>query len=168
VLDSGNFWLSDTPDVPGSISWGHPYPRMVTWALFEDRPSGRRFYAFNTHLPYREQDEAARVKGAREILARLAALPAGVPIVLTGDFNTGPDSPTYALLAHALADARVIAARVEGPAMTFHDFTGVPNRRIDYIFVRGFRVERYATVTTHDGARYPSDHFPVWAALRWP
>ncbi|WP_231700213.1 endonuclease/exonuclease/phosphatase family protein [Aerosticca soli] len=168
VLDSGNFWLSDTPDVPGSISWGHPYPRMVTWGLFEDRACGRRFYAFNTHLPYRDEDEAARVKGAQAILARLAALPPDVPVVLTGDLNAEPDSPTYAHLAGNLRDARAIASRVEGPEKTFHDFTGVPNRRIDYIFVRGFRVDRYATLTGHEGARYPSDHFPVMAELRWP
>ena len=59
-ISSGDFWLSDTPDVAGSITWGHPHPRMVTWALFEQRSDGRRFYLFNTHLPYRDEDEAAR------------------------------------------------------------------------------------------------------------
>ena len=74
VVESGDFWLSDTPDAPGSITWGHLYPRMVTWALFEQRGDGKRFYFFNTHLPYREQDEAARVKGANAIAQRIAAL----------------------------------------------------------------------------------------------
>ena len=40
VIESGDFWLSDTPDVAGSITWGHPHPRMVTWALFEQRSDG--------------------------------------------------------------------------------------------------------------------------------
>jgi len=167
VLDSGNFWLSDTPDKPASITWGNVFPRMVTWALFEDKANGRRFYYYDTHFPYREQDEDARTKSAQEILAHLAKLPADAPFVLTGDLNTGPDSRTYALFAQRLKDARAIAPRVEGPEKTFHNFTGTPDQRIDFIFVRGFRAERYATVTTQQDGHYPSDHFPVLAELRW-
>ncbi len=62
IEESGNFWLSDTPDVPGGISWGNLYPRMVTWALFRRLDDGRRFYFLNTHLPYRDEDEPRRVK----------------------------------------------------------------------------------------------------------
>lgn len=166
-IESGNFWLSDTPDVAGSISWGHPFPRMVTWALFEQIASGRRFYLYNTHLPYRTEDEPARSRGAREILTRLQALPADVPVVLTGDFNTGPGSQTHALLTGLLADARMQAPEHAGPDATFHNFTGTPDERIDWILTRGFRALSADTVTTHEGARYPSDHFPVVAELRW-
>ncbi|MGA0586748.1 endonuclease/exonuclease/phosphatase family protein [Dyella sp. KRB-257] len=167
VIASGNFWLSDTPDVPGSISWGHPYPRMVTWALFERKADGRRFYFFNTHLPYRDRDEPARSKGAREILARLQALPKGVPIVLTGDFNTTPASEAHALLTGLLVDARTSAPEHAGPDNTFHNFTGTPTKRIDWILTRGFTALRADTITAHEGAVYPSDHFPVLAVLRW-
>nr|WP_238390038.1 endonuclease/exonuclease/phosphatase family protein [Pseudoxanthomonas koreensis] len=166
VVESGDFWLSDTPDRPGSISWGHPHPRMVTWALFERVADGRRFHLFNTHLPYREQDEAARVKGAQAIVERLASLPADVPVVLTGDFNTGPDSAVHAALSAALADAWEAAPRLEGPADTFHAFTGQAQRRIDWIFTRGMTVESVQAVTTRWDGRYPSDHFPVVADLR--
>lgn len=168
VKDSGNFWLSDTPDKPGSITWGHPYPRMVTWALFEDIKTGRTFYYYNTHLPYQEKDEPARVKGAKEILARLAALPKDAPFILTGDLNTDASSPTYALLTKTLKDARATAPKVEGPEKTFHNFTGNPDQRIDFIMTRGFASTYYATVTTQQDGRYPSDHFPVVADLRWP
>lgn len=167
VIESGNFWLSDTPDVPGSISWGHPFPRMVTWALFERKLDGRRFYFFNTHLPYRDEDEPARSKGAREILARLQALPADVPIVLTGDFNTTPASEAHALLTGLLADARTSAPEHAGPDKTFHNFTGAPTERIDWILTRGFTALRADTITAHEGAVFPSDHFPVLAVLRW-
>lgn len=167
VIESGNFWLSDTPSVPGSLSWGHPYPRMVTWALFEQKASHRRFYYFNTHLPYRTEDEAARSRGAKEILARIKALPRDVPVVLTGDFNTTPDSQTHALLTSVLTDARLSAPEHTGPDATFHNFTGVPDRRIDWILSRGFTAVSADTVTTHDGPRYPSDHFPVVVELRW-
>lgn len=167
VIESGNFWLSDTPDVPGSISWGHPLPRMVTWALFERKADGRRFYFFNTHLPYRDEDEPARSKGAKEILARLQALPKSVPIVLTGDFNTTPASEAHALLTGLLVDARTSAPEHAGPDKTFHNFTGTPTKRIDWILTRGFSALRADTITVHEGAVYPSDHFPVLAVLRW-
>ena len=168
VVESGDFWLSDTPDVPGSITWHHLYPRMVTWALFERRSDGKRFYLFNTHLPYRVQDEAARVKGANAIATHLATLPAGVPVVLTGDFNTTPDSEVHAVLARTLQDAWTTAPRVDGSDATFHGFTGNADKRIDWIFVRGVQLESVASVTTRWNGRYPSDHFPVVATLRLP
>jgi len=167
LKDSGNFWLSDTPDVPGSITWGHPLPRMVTWALFEDKTSGRRFYYYNTHLPYRDEDEPARVKGATEIVGRLDQLPADAPIVLTGDLNSDPSGPTYAVLTKKLTDTRAVAPKVEGPEKTFHNFTGNPTQRIDFIMERGFTPTTFATVTTQQNGRYPSDHFPVVADLSW-
>ena len=168
VIESGDFWLSDTPDVAGSITWGHPHPRMVTWALFEQRSDGRRFYLFNTHLPYRDEDEAARLKGAQAIARRLATLPDDVPVVLTGDFNTTPDSDAHAVLAGTLQDAWTTAPRVEGIDATFHGFTGRADRRIDWIFVRGAQLESITSVTTRWNHRYPSDHFPLVATLRLP
>ncbi|MBL8257900.1 MAG: endonuclease/exonuclease/phosphatase family protein [Pseudoxanthomonas mexicana] len=168
VVQSGDFWLSDTPEVPGSITWNHLYPRMVTWALFERRSDGRRFYLFNTHLPYREQDEAARVKGANAIAQRLATLPADVPVVLTGDFNTAPDSEAHAVLARTLQDAWTSAPRVDGSDATFHGFTGQADKRIDWIFVRGVQLVSIASVTTRWNGRYPSDHFPLVVTLRLP
>ncbi|MCR6625495.1 MAG: endonuclease/exonuclease/phosphatase family protein [Pseudoxanthomonas sp.] len=168
VIESGDFWLSDTPDVPGSISWHHLHPRMVTWALFERRGDGKRFYLLNTHLPYREQDEAARVKGATAIAAYLATLPPGIPVVLTGDFNTTPDSEVHAVLARTLQDAWTTAPRVDGSEATFHGFTGNADKRIDWIFVRDVQLEAVASVTTRWNGRYPSDHFPLVVTLRLP
>ena len=168
VVESGDFWLSDTPDVPGSISWNHPHPRMMSWALFERRSDRKRFYLFNTHLPYREQDEAARLKGANAIAQCLAALPAGVPVVLTGDFNTTPDSEVHAVLTKTLQDAWTTASRVEGSDATFHGFTGNADKRIDWIFVKGLQVDAATSVTTRWGGRYPSDHFPLVVTLRLP
>ncbi len=168
VIDSGSYWLSDTPDKFGSITWGNPYPRMVTWALFERMPDGRRFYYCNTHFPYRDQDELARTRSAEEILARLAALPARLPIVMTGDFNSAPDKPDHAVLTTLLDDAWMHSASHHGPEKTFHNFTGVPDRRIDWILLRGFRAITASTITTQQDGRYPSDHFPVVAELAWP
>lgn len=167
LLDRGDFWLSDTPAVPGSISWGHPYPRMVNWGRFRTR-DGHRFVLLDTHLPYRREDEAAREKAARLIAARLPAIAGDDPVILTGDFNTMPESPAHAVLVAAgLTDAWTAAAARTGPAATFHDFTGRPDRRIDWILVRGLRVRTAAVLTDHAGDRYPSDHFPVLSTLRF-
>lgn len=168
VLATGDFWLSDTPETVGSISWGNVLPRMVTWARFQRIADGATFVLYNTHLPYREQDEPARERGAALILARLRQLPADEPIILTGDFNTAPDSPTYALLTTALTDAWTAAPRRLGPPATFHDFTGKADRRIDWILFRGLQAKSARTVTTHRRGRYPSDHFPVVVDFELP
>ena len=166
VIESGNFWLSDTPGVCGSKTWGQPLPRMVTWARFRMRgQGGETFYYFNTHFPYRDQDTGPRLRAAREILDRIGTLPAHARVVLTGDFNCTPASPVHAALTGALHDAWIQAARRAGPARTFHNFTGIADRRIDWILSRGFKARFIRTVTTHAGQRYPSDHFPVVAEL---
>lgn len=167
VVESGDFWLSDTPDVPGSISWGNLLPRMVTWALFERIADRRRFHLFNTHLPFRAQDEEARVRGVEAILQRVHALPRDVAVVVTGDFNTAPTGREHAILAAELQDAWTTAPSRKGPAETFHGFTGKPDRRIDWIFYRCLQARQVETITTRDDGRYPSDHFPVVALLRW-
>jgi endonuclease/exonuclease/phosphatase family metal-dependent hydrolase len=167
LVEMGNFWLSDTPEVPGSISWGHPLPRMVTWGLFEAIPGGKRFWFFNTHFPYRGEDEGARTKAAELIAARIARLPGDMPVVLTGDFNTVPESEAHRALTAGLSDAWITAAR-HGPEGTFHGFTGKPAQRIDWVLARGMTAERVETVTFARAGRYPSDHFPVVVDYRWP
>ena len=168
LLYHGNYWLSDTPTVPGSISWGHPYPRMVTWGLFETRAGRQRFYVINTHFPYREEDGEARLKAARMIANWTPLLQPDLPVILLGDFNTVPDGPVHATFASILEDAWMTAPSRDGPAETFHAFTGKADRRIDWILTRGFRAKSVRTLTDNRGGRYPSDHFPVVATLAWP
>lgn len=167
VIDLGNFWLSDTPNVPGSISWGHPYPRMATWGLFETK-AGQRFWLINTHFPYRAEDDAARSKCAAAIAEWVAQRPAGDVVVLTGDFNTGPESEAHRLLSGLLADAWVAASERTGPEGTFHGFSGTPGKRIDWVMARGLTPVAVETVAFGRGGRFPSDHFPVVADYRWP
>ncbi|MCC4600835.1 endonuclease/exonuclease/phosphatase family protein [Xanthomonas melonis] len=168
VVESGDFWLSETPEVPGSSSWETDLPRMVTWALFERRRDKRRFYLLNTHLPHRDQDEPAREQGARLILSRIARLPADIPVVLTGDFNSDPAHGTYALLTAVLDDARVKAPRRNGPDNTFQDFSTAPTRRIDWILSRGLTPTQFSTLDSRPGGVLPSDHYPVLAEFVWP
>ena len=168
VQASGDFWLSDTPSSPGSITWGHPYPRMVTWARFERIGDGAAFTLYNTHLPYRNEDEAARLRGAELINKRVRELSPGDTVILVGDFNTPPESRTHAVLTSTLADAWVASPKRSGPDATFHGFTGRADRRIDWILFRGLTATSVKTVTTHRNDLYPSDHFPVVAEFALP
>lgn len=174
LLAQGDFWLSDTPQAAGSISWDHPYPRMVSWALFERRSDGRRFHLFNTHLPHRAEDEHARLRGARLLRACIDALPADLPVVVTGDFNADPGGAVHAALLRAAADRPPIedawqqAQQRSGPAATFHGFSGRGERRIDWILTRGLHPRQAHTLDIRRAGRYPSDHFPLLAILHWP
>jgi endonuclease/exonuclease/phosphatase family metal-dependent hydrolase len=132
LIESGDFWLSETPEKPGSMSWDVSLPRMVTWGLFEIISSERRFYFYNTHFPHRSQDAEARLQCAKVLMDRMGKAPKDFPLILTGDFNSIPDSPPYATIAAALQDSRLLASRRVGPDGTNSGFKGSPEgRRID-------------------------------------
>jgi endonuclease/exonuclease/phosphatase family metal-dependent hydrolase len=169
LAESGNFWLSETPETPGSMSWNVSLPRMVTWGLFEVKATGRKFYLYNTHFPHREEDAEARVRCARVIAERISALPRDAPFILIGDFNTDTGSEPYKVLAPGLTDAWAKAASKSGPNGTFNGFKGTTTGpRIDWIFFRGLaRAAQVETITRNEDGRYPSDHFPVFALLEF-
>ncbi|QDE40587.1 endonuclease/exonuclease/phosphatase family protein [Luteibacter pinisoli] len=163
LVKSGDFWLSDTPDKVASITWGNIFPRMVNWALFERLSDHKQFYLLDTHFPYRDTDEDARSRSAREMAAWTAKLPSNVPVIITGDFNTGPESESHKALTASFKDAWSTAPVKDGPEETFHGFTGKPTKRIDWILYRGVTVQSMRTITVSKDGHYPSDHFPVQA-----
>ena len=171
-LAAGTFWLSPTPDEPGSVGWDASCPRIATWAVLSDRDADRQLLVCNTHLDH--EGSVARREGVRVVLKRLGEVAARHDpdrVVLMGDFNCTPGSDPYELITGeevgpALVDARELAAEVAGPVETFHDFDGEPDERIDYVFVdSGTEVRRYETVTRDRDGSYPSDHFPVLATV---
>ncbi|ASR44233.1 endonuclease [Xanthomonas citri pv. mangiferaeindicae] len=168
LREQGHFWLSDTPDVPGSDNFGRAMPRMATWGRFRDRANGREFYLFNTHFPHMADAEPLRERCADLLLARIGRLPVDVPVVVTGDFNAVPSSPTHRRLVGPLRDAWEAATARRGPEATVHAFTGQPTDRIDWILFRGLELRRVETVTDQADGRFPSDHFPVVADFAWP
>jgi endonuclease/exonuclease/phosphatase family metal-dependent hydrolase len=168
LKEHGHFWLSETPDLPASRSWGVDLPRMVTWGHFET-PAGFRFTLLNTHLPHRPEDEAARLHGVALIIDRIARLSNGRPALMTGDFNDVAGGRVYeAFRAAGLRDVRTLAETPEGPEGTFHGFSGMEiGPRIDWILCTpgDWSVRRFETSTFHQNGRYPSDHFPILADL---
>jgi endonuclease/exonuclease/phosphatase family metal-dependent hydrolase len=166
LIDSGDFWLSETPEKPGSIAWDMSLPRMVTWGLFELK-GGPRFLFLNTHFAHRREDERARQMSARLIACRLGLYDPALPIVLAGDFNAPAGGETFKILAQHLKDSRLEAPEKSGPEGTFHGFKGVPGpSRIDWIMFRApWKALSNETITDHREGRYPSDHFPILAVF---
>lgn len=163
----GTFWLSDTPEVPGSMTWGNTLPRIVTWAIFRLSGNGREVAVFNTHFHWGEPF----VQRASELIVeKMRELAGGLPMVLTGDFNLEPESPPWRFFVDpkegSLVDCWLACGQTEEGSGTFHDFSGEPKQRIDWILVsqdvRPVKIER---IEFHQEGRYPSDHFPVRAKL---
>lgn len=169
VDTSGTFWLSDTPEVPGSTSWGNRITRICTWALLRDRTTGRRLAVFNTHLDHESQP--ARERGAALILARIGLYAPRLPVLVLGDFNSGEDNPALVpLRAAGFVDTyRVIDPDSAGDG-TFGAYRGDSiGAKIDYILARGgWTVESADILRRRSGTRDPSDHFPVIARVRMP
>lgn len=174
VDSSGTFWLSETPEVPGSMHWGNRITRICTWVRLIDRSSDHAFYVFNLHLDHQSQPSRERSVElvARHITERLH----DDPVILMGDFNAGEDNPAM----------RYLRGETTGPAIqvtdtfravypdatetgTFGAWVGeTSGDRIDAILVWGFEIVDAGIVRDNRDGRYPSDHFPVTASLRWP
>src|SRR5690606_37233917 len=124
-LEFDHFWLSDTPEVIGSRSWGNQIPRMVTWVRFLDRLTDREFYFVNTHFDH--QSQPSRERSAALLLERVASFDASLPVIVTGDFNAeAASNPVHATLTapDAFSDTWVETSEAEPEIGTFHDFQG--------------------------------------------
>ncbi len=176
-LDGGHFWLSETPDQPGSISWDSALTRMVTWVKLRDRqqPKAKPLAYFNTHFDHRGVQ--ARLESARLLRRRVAELSKNCSVIVTGDFNAGEGSDPYKALfdpsdgqPSPLRDTYRIAHPTRAPNEgTFSGFkveaTGGP--RIDWIGVSAeWEVIKAAIDRTMREGRTPSDHFPMTGILR--
>lgn len=175
VADAGTFWFSDTPEVPGSKTWGNNITRICTWARFIDR-DGRGFYHYNLHLDHESQPSRERSAALLRQRIDARAHPAD-PVVVTGDFNVGEKNPALsALTAPAATGAAAFLIdtfRVLHPDETVvGTFTGfkfgeTAGDKIDYVLVQpGADVLSAEIVRISRNDRYPSDHFPVVARVR--
>lgn len=176
VLDSGHFWLSTTPEVPGSKSWDSALPRMVTWIKLRDlrQPDRRPILWMNTHFDHR--GEQARQESARLLRAKLNEMGAGCSLIVTGDFNAGEGSQPYQLFfgeVEGVTSPVVDSFRTAHPQRTTEEgtFSGfraenVTGARIDWIACsRDWRIISAGIDRTSRDGRTPSDHFPVFAIL---
>jgi endonuclease/exonuclease/phosphatase family metal-dependent hydrolase len=166
-----HFWLSDTPAVIGSTTWGNSNRRMVTWVKFRERATDAEFFLFNTHFDHEIQP--AREKSAELVRQRVAALNTKLPVLLIGDFNAAAGSnKAYEILTgdKFFTDAWTIAGERRGEGInTFNGFKPAQQNgvRIDWILTRGYvTVAAAETLTYAPDRQFPSDHFPVLARLQ--
>jgi len=173
VLNSSTFWLSETPDMPGSRGWGAVLPRIVTWVELEDSSSGQRFFFFNTH--YSHMSDSARLMSSGILLNEVRDIAGDMPFVITGDFNMLPDSHAYDRLTEGGSEGALITdsytisgSAPSGSPYTFNGFSDEEGKgRIDYIFVsRGAGVVTHETPSPKQGELFISDHWPVKASVK--
>ena len=177
-IEQGHFWLSKTPDKPGSQNWGSLAPRMCNWVRLADlrHDDERQFVFFNAHFdPF---SRWARLRSGEILRDRIAAIAGPDPAIIAGDFNAnahrkvyqvvlaGPGGQGLILLdAYRQAHPQRQRRRREG---TWHGRGFRLGRRLDWILhTSDFDVIDAAIDRAKRNGRYPSDHFPVTATLRW-
>lgn len=186
AVESGTFWLSETPDSVGSHGWDAVLPRIATWVLLERREAvkhgrGRkskgsptRLICVSTHFDHIGVE--ARVESGRLILRKVREIAGELPLVLTGDFNVGMESSVYQSIMHdpdyPLLDSYLLGAPHEGCYYTYHDFARKPQAqcpKIDFIFVSpNIKVTRTRIPAEgrNPGDVLMSDHNPVIVELK--
>lgn len=176
---SGMIWLSDTPEVAGSKSWGNSYPRVATWVRLVDRASGQGLWVVNIHLDHRNQP--SREKGVRLMAERLVDMNADEEaVVWMGDFNAVEGNAAVRFLKGergsvpavdgflGLRETYDVLNAGERKRGTLHFWMSDPNRqwKVDHVFVSK-RAEVLGSGVLRSGEPYLSDHFPVWALCRF-
>ncbi len=189
ATSAGTFWLSETPDVPGSKSWGAAFPRICSYLVLEDAATGKTFSFASTHTDHKSEE--AREKGMLLIIKRMKEFGKGAPVVLVGDLNcleferpsisvrrilkdamhiskTPPEGSWRTCTHWAWRDKETTIAEALRQSPKVRSVKGDDAERIDYIYVsRGTEVLDYRTVSKPRPGKklYPSDHFPSVATI---
>lgn len=173
-LDDKTIWLSETPDAC-SKDYGSTLPRIATIVHFRDQRTGREFVFSNVHLEHRVNNAECRKKQLEVLLKELnSCQAAGLPIILTGDFNAHPDEPAYQMAAEQLRDAARISQTppVFPEGKTYHGFVKaekdkILDQPIDFIFVSdGITVLAYESFNNFKDELPSSDHYPQKAVIQ--
>ena len=165
LLDSGTFWLSETPEKV-SLGWDAACNRTCTWGHFKVNDTGFEFLYFNTHLDH--LGSQARKNSIKLIVDKMTELnPDNVPVFLSGDFNSTTDDPIFDPLKASLKDAREVSA-ISDKIITYNGFgtvTDNPNTRkewvIDHIFFSGVNPMAFMVLNGNYGVPFISDHYPI-------
>ena len=158
LLDSGTFWLSETPDTP-SMGWDAACKRTCTWTKLKMKKTGTEFAYLNTHLDH--VGKQAQRNGLALMVERCAQIvPKGMTAFVTADFNATTDDPIFEPLKADMLDARETAPETDRRG-TFNGFDNLQNVVIDHIFYRGAEAHTFRVLDKFYGAPYISDHYPV-------
>lgn len=170
ILSSGDIWLSETPDVPGSKSFNSAFPRLCTYAHLYDKELEMNLTYANCHLDHMEEE--TRIEQAKVLCKEINNIKKeGSPLVLSGDFNTSPHGPVRKVFEEGLCHLQDPWFLLEKEEETsFHKFDGVDpdgsKTRIDWILHESpLKHDDIYLVKDNKEGRYPSDHFFVVSRL---
>ena len=165
LVDSGSFWLSETPEVM-SKDWGSEHYRICVYVILEELDTGKKFAVFNTHLDH--VSDEARINGIKVVLDKISEF-GDLPAILMGDLNAKDDSVTMKSAYESFDDAMKVA-EVSEDTPTYHNWGNFENaKRIDYILTSkgDATVSDYHVLDNcHDGV-YSSDHASIYAKIRF-
>ncbi|EOR95925.1 endonuclease/exonuclease/phosphatase family protein [Arcticibacter svalbardensis MN12-7] len=167
LLNKGDFWLSETPDVPG-LGWDATCcNRICSWVYLQDIKSKKTFYMFNVHFDH--QGVIARMESAKLILKKIKEIAKNEPVLFTGDLNGDRSSKWYQILANSgiLQD---VHTKVKYPYENNTSLSSFKTPRgmgvIDHIFMtKQFTAIKWGILTDTYFGKFPSDHFPVLAVV---
>lgn len=159
LLEGDTFWISETPDVPGSRYGSCYHPRICTWGRFA-APDGAEFFVLNTHLD--NKDGSARIFGAKLAAEKIAGQKPGLPVIFCGDFNAEPDSE---VVRYLLTESGLGLQELTGQfSYTYQGYGEAPTEKIDYFFVNA-GIAPMAPVRmeerVNEAGTYISDHWPL-------
>lgn len=181
LLENATFWLSDTPEDPGSIGWDAQLPRIVTWVKLRDRESGKLIFHFNTHFDNKGID--SRYKSVDLLAGKIEEIAGESAAIATGDFNIRKDHSRYGekpylhlmetfsshlwLESAEFAAEVVLSAGATGNGFEEHWEQRPPNA-VDYIFVNPhLKVRSYQVDKIIQNGVFISDHWPVLAVVKF-
>ncbi len=164
ILDQGEFWFSEQPELAGSRSWDSSLPRMCAWVVVPVGPARMPVRIYGTHYDHR--GATARAMSTRMILADSATAGA---VVVMGDLNAAEgDAPVAGYLSRGFRSAVLEhdPSVTRGTMNAFrHEDGGAA--RIDHVLVRGpLEVVEAAILGGSVDGLFPSDHDAVTATLR--
>ncbi len=169
LLKHGDFWLSETPEKPGP-GWDARLNRICTWVQLQDRQSRKKFYVFNVHFDH--QGIQARKESSKLMLTSIKSIAGNDPVILLGDFNGDHQSEWYNTLANS-AVIRDAFKDVKQPYFNNGSFNSfgkslAHHSVIDHIFISTvLTATKWGVLTDSYQGKYPSDHFPVMAEIRF-
>ncbi|MBQ8178434.1 MAG: endonuclease/exonuclease/phosphatase family protein [Clostridia bacterium] len=165
LIETSNFWLSDTPDEI-SKGWDGGCHRICTSVILKDLKSGKTIQFSNTHLD--NAGAVARKNGTKMVIENMTK--SQYPSILVGDFNYNNDNANYKYCIERVDDARLLAegaittATYNGWNKIFLQEGGKP---IDHIMLSkdAFNVSSYKVLNKLEDDLFASDHFAVVAVV---
>lgn len=170
ILTSGDIWLSETPEVPATKSFGSAFPRLCTWAKVRDKDNQKELFIVDVHLDHLKTE--TRQEQIKVLITEVQKVNTeSLPMFLLGDFNEAPQDEVRRILVDSsleLVDPWFMFRKKEEPS--HHNFKGhrEDGARIDWILcspeLTPLEIELYKE---NDQGIYPSDHFPVFASFKF-